>query len=78
MKLEEIEIPGRLYSSILRAHMDQEEQGLFVLVEHLLNDDDWKKIKTETQSKPDPIFGEAIEDRFHLVCDQLARSSSDK
>jgi len=78
MKLEEIEIPGRLYSSILRAHMDQEERGLFVLAEQLLNDDDWRKVKTETQSKPDPIFGEAIEDRFHLVCDQLARSSSDK
>jgi hemerythrin-like domain-containing protein len=78
MKLEEIEIPGRLYSSILRAHMDQEEHGLFVLAEKLLNDDDWRKVKTETQSKPDPIFGEAIEDRFHLVCDQLARLSSDK
>jgi len=78
MKLEEIEIPGRLYSSILRAHMDQEEQGLFVLAEKLLNDDDWKKIKTETQTKPDPIFGEAIEDRYHLVCDQLVRLSSDK
>ena len=78
MKLEEIEMPGRLYSSTLRAHMEKEEQGLFVLAEKLLNDDDWKKIKTETQTKPDPIFGEAIGDRFHLVCDQLARSTSDK
>jgi hemerythrin-like domain-containing protein len=30
------------------------------------------------KSKPDPIFGEAIEARFHLVCDKLARSASNK
>ncbi len=72
-KLQEVETPGRLYSSILRSHMDKEEQGLFVLAEKLLNDDDWKKIKTETQSKPDPIFGEAIEDRFHMVCKRLEK-----
>ena len=78
MKLQEIKILGRLYGSIHRAHMDKEEQGLFVLAEQLLNDDDWKKIKTETLSKPNPIFGEAIEDRFHLVCDQLVQSASDK
>ncbi len=78
MQLQEIEEPGRLYVTILRAHMDKEEQGLFVMAEQLLNDDDWKKIKTETLTKPDPIFGEAIEDRFHLVCDQLVRSASDK
>ena len=78
MQLQEIEEPGRLYVTILRDHMDKEEQGLFVMAEQLLNDDDWKKIKTETLTKPDPIFGEAIEDRFHLVCDQLAQTVSDK
>ena len=78
MQLQEIELAGRLYGTTLRAHMDKEEQSLFVMAEQLLNDDDWKKIKTETLSKPDPIFGEAIEDRFHSVCDQLVRSSSNK
>ncbi len=87
MQLQEIEEPGRLYVTTLRAHMDKEEQSLFVMAEQLLNDDDWKKIETETLSKPDPIFcealddriiSEAIEDRFHLVCDQLVRLSSDK
>ena len=77
-KLQEIEMLGRLYSSTLRAHMDKEEQSLFILAEQLLNDDDWKKIKSETQTKPDPIFGEAIEARFHLVCNQLAQSATDK
>ena len=74
-KLQEIEMPGRLYSSTLRAHMDKEEQVLFILAEQLLNDDDWKKIRAETQSKPDPIFGEAIEDRFHMVCNQFVQSA---
>ncbi len=86
-QLQEIEAPGRLYVTTLRAHMDKEEQSLFVMAEQLLTDDDWKKIETETLSKPDPIFcealddriiSEAIEDRYHLVCDQLVRLSSDK
>jgi len=65
MKLAEIERSGNLYSSSLRAHMDKEEQGLFVLAEQRLNDNDWKRIESETQTKPDPIFGQAIEARFH-------------
>jgi len=73
-QLIEIEISGRLYTDTLRAHMDMEEQSLFVLAEQLLNDDDWKKINSVTQTMPDPIFGEAIEARFHLVCEKLARS----
>lgn len=78
MRIEEIETDGCQYGTILRAHMDKEEQGLFMIAEKLLDDDDWKKIKSETRSKPDPIFGEAIEVRFHLVCDQLAQLVSDK
>ena len=78
MKLAEIEIPGHLYSSSLRAHMNKEEQSLFVLAEQLLNDNDWKRIKSETQTKPDPIFGQAIEARFHTLSDQLAKAVSDK
>ena len=78
MKLAEIEMPVRLYSSSLRAHMDKEELNLFILAEQLLNEDDWKRIKSETQSKPDPIFGDAIEARFHLVCDQLAKAVGEK
>ena len=76
--LKEIEIAGRLYVTTLRTHMDTEEQGLFVLAEQLLNEDDWNKIRAETQTKPDPIFGEAIEARFHMVCDQLAQLTSNK
>ena len=78
MPLQEIEKTGHLYSTTQRAHLNQENNNLFGLANRILNDEDWKKIETETQSEPDPIFGEAIKDRFHLVCDQLARSSSDE
>lgn len=77
-KSQEIEMLGRHYCSTLRIHMDKEEQSLFILAEQLLNNDDWKRIKSDTETKPDPIFGLAIEDRFHLVCDQLVQSASDK
>lgn len=77
-KSQEIEMLGKLYCSTLRNHMDKEEQSLFILAEQLLNNDDWRRIKSDTETKPDPIFGEAIEARFHLVCDQLVRSASDK
>lgn len=77
-KYQEIEILGRLYCSTLRVHMDKEEQSPFILAEQLLNNDDWKKIRSDTETKPDPIFGEAIETRFHLVCDQLAQLANDK
>jgi len=77
-KSQEIEMLGRLYCSTLRIHMDKEEQSLFILAERLLNNDDWEKIRSDTETKPDPIFGEAIEARFHLVCDKLAQPTSDK
>jgi hemerythrin-like domain-containing protein len=78
IKLAKIEAPGRLYSSSLRTHMDKEEKGLFVLAGQLLNDNDWKGIKSEVQTKTDPIFGQAIEARFHRVCEQLSKEVSGK
>ena len=76
MQLQEIEEPGRLCTTMHRAHMDKEEKGLFLLAEQLLNDDDWKKIKTRKWSKPDPIFGTDVEERYRLVCRQLAQTVS--
>ena len=74
-QLQEIEGAGRLYETVLRAHMDKEEQSLFILAEQQLHEGDWEKINSATQTKPDPIFGEAIEARFHLVCEKLAQSA---
>jgi len=79
MQLEEIETPGRTYVTILRAHMEKEEQSLFVMAEKLFNDNDWKKIKSDMQiSISDPIFGKNVEERFSFLCDQLSRIDSGK
>ena len=47
MQLEEIETPGRMYVTILRSHMEKEEQSLFKIAEELFNDDDWKKVESD-------------------------------
>lgn len=73
MQLQNIEKAGCLYSTTLRSHLNQENRDLFGLAEQLLKEDDWKKIKAETASQPDPIFGDGpIKDRFHSLCSQLA------
>ena len=73
MKLQEIEDSGRLYIMTYRSHLGWENNDLFSHADQLLNENDWKQIETEAPSKPDPIFGDqAIKDRFHSVCNQLA------
>lgn len=79
MQLEEIETPGRMYVTILRAHIEKEEKGLFVMAEELFNDDDWRKVKSDTHiAISDPIFGKNVEQRFSFLCDQLSRIDSGK
>ena len=79
MQLEEIETPGRMYVTILRSHMEKEEQSLFKIAEELFNDDDWKKVESDIQiSISDPIFGKNVEERFSFLCNQLSRPDSDK
>ena len=79
IQLKEIEAPGRTYVTILRSHMEKEEQGLFVMAEKLFNDDDWKRIKSNMLiSISDPIFGKDVEARFSFLCDQLSQTDNGK
>ena len=79
MQLEEIETPGRTYVSILRFHMEKEEQSLFTMAEKLFNDEDWRKIRSDIHiCISDPIFGKNVEKRFCFLCDQLSRVDSRK
>ncbi len=75
MQLQEIEEPGRLCITTLRAHMDKEEKGLFMLAEQLLNNDDWKKINVKTRPKSDPLFGTNVDERFLSLCRQLGQAA---
>jgi hemerythrin-like domain-containing protein len=74
MPRQMIEAPGLLYVTYYRAHMDKEENDLFVLAEKMLQIDDWKKINAETRSQPDPIFGNAIEERYRTVYRHIAQT----
>ena len=75
MQLQELETPGRLYATTLRAHMEEEDKNLFVLAEQLLNNDDWKKINAKTQPKSDPLFGTNVDERFFSLCRQLGQAA---
>jgi len=77
MPRQMIEAPGLLYVTYYRAHMDKEENDLFELTEKKLQDDDWKKIDAETRSRPDPIFGKAIEERYRTVYRHIAQTVGD-
>lgn len=77
MRLQDLEEPGRVYVSTLRAHMDKEDRNLFVRAEQLLSEDDWKKIGIKTQHhKSDPLFGTHIEERFSSLCNQLGQKDN--
>ena len=77
MQMDEIETPGRVYVSILRSHMEKEEQSLFTTAERLFNDEDWRKIKSDMHiCISDPIFGKNVEERFSFLCNQLSRNDS--
>jgi hemerythrin-like domain-containing protein len=72
-----IEVPGLLYVSYYRSHMDKEESGLFIVAETLLRDDDWDKINTETMSRPDPMFGAGSEQRYRAVYRHITQTVDD-
>lgn len=62
-----IEAPGLMYVTYYRSHMDKEETELFALAEALLQDDDWRRIDAAALSRPDPMFGANIEERYRSV-----------
>ena len=69
-----IEAPGLLYVTYYRSHMDMEESDLFALAEAVLGDEDWKEIDAEIQSRPDPMFGHDIEERYRAVYQQIVQT----
>lgn len=77
MPRQMIEAPGLLYVTYYRTHMDTEENSLFVSAKLVLREDDWKKIAAETLSKPDPIFGKGIEERYRTVYQLIAQADGD-
>lgn len=70
-----IEVPGLMYVTYYRSHMDTEERDLFRVAETLLRDGDWDRINGETTSSPDPMFGAKISERYGAVFRHIARGA---
>jgi len=70
-----IEAPGLMYVSYYRSHMDKEESDLFKVAETVLRGDDWHRIDAETMSRPDPMFGADIEERYRSVLRHIAQTA---
>jgi hemerythrin-like domain-containing protein len=56
--------------------MDAEERELFRRAERMLTDDDWSSINATIERKPDPLFGEAVEERYRTVCRLIVQPPS--
>lgn len=72
-----IEVPGLLYVTYYRSHMDKEESDLFIVAETLLRDDAWDKINAQTMSHPDPMFGAGVEQRYRAVYRHITQAVDD-
>jgi hemerythrin-like domain-containing protein len=69
-----IEVPGLMYVTYYRSHMDKEEADLFRVADTLLADDDWRRIDAESTPSPDPMFGGEIQERYRSLLRHLALS----
>lgn len=77
MPRQVIEAPGLMYVTYYRSHMDTEERELFQSAEQVLRDNDWTGINATTKSKPDPIFGETVEERYRSLFRHIAQTDRD-
>lgn len=67
-----VEVPGLMYVTYYRSHMDREESDLFRVAESLLRDDDWNGINAEAMSSPDPMSAPDIDERYGSVYRRIA------
>ena len=77
--LNEAEVPresfdhlAREFLATYRQHISMEEQVFFPAARQALSDEDWEALDRHVLSPSDPLFGEAVEERFaplrrHLI-----------
>lgn len=68
----QVEQPARKYVEYFRNHMRNEEIVLFPLAQRLLNDADWAIIDAQTPKRPDPLFGERVQERYRSLHGRIA------
>jgi len=59
-----------------RHHIQTEEQGILPRAAGLLDAADWKAIAQVHATAPDPLFGEAVEDRYRELRRKIAAEAS--
>ena len=62
---------ARAFIEAERSHMLAEEQRFFPLAEQKLTPADWSQIEDELASRPDPLFGGPVEERFRTLRERL-------
>lgn len=52
------------YMSVVREHMNTEEQEVFPLAAELLTEEDWAQIEAEMTAREDPLFGRTLKREY--------------
>lgn len=60
------------YSTLMRRHMEHEEQILLPVLERYASEIDWTPVLANIDDLVDPIFGEVVEQRYQAVHRQIA------
>jgi hemerythrin-like domain-containing protein len=64
---ETLESQGHSYITLVYSHMKKEEDQVFPLASKLLREEDWAEIDMAMESKADPIFGGAVEEKYRTL-----------
>ena len=71
LRRDEVELQGREYVKVLRAHLTMEEAEAFPLALERLGTSDWDELMSEVPSTDDPVFGDADPARFRTLFQHL-------
>jgi hemerythrin-like domain-containing protein len=67
-----VETPARRYIEYSRRHMEREERALFPLARQVLGDADWQWIDAHSPPVADPLFGDAVHERYRMLHARIA------
>ena len=62
---------ARKFIDINRRHLVMEEESFFPLALRVLGPEDWAEIDAQVTDRNDPLFGGAVEERFHALHESI-------
>lgn len=69
---EQLEACAKAYLSLYRKHVQTEEREVMPRARKLLSDQEWEAAAKSVPHEPDPLFGEAFEDRYRELRRRIA------